>query len=128
MRTLTQPDPDASGKRAGGLFNDKEPIRGLAETFAYTNTSGKAIYTGTAAALARVFQGRSEVLGDDIRLDDASQNLDATGHVSTTFEMTVQSGRIDDGQADGIPCHCHRVSLRRREAHGHLRRQGRARS
>jgi lipopolysaccharide export system protein LptA len=93
VRTLTLPDPDASGKRSGGLFNDKEPIRGLAETFAYTNTSGKAVYTGTAAALARLFQGRSEVFGDEIRLDDASQNLDATGHVSTTFEMTVQSGQ-----------------------------------
>lgn len=91
VRTVTKPDPDASGKRAGGLFNDKEVIRGLAEEFVYTSASGKAVYTGTPAAQARLFQGRSEVLGDEIRLDDASQNLDAMGRVSTTFEMTVQA-------------------------------------
>jgi lipopolysaccharide export system protein LptA len=90
VRTVTQPDPDAAGKRPAGLFNDKEPVRGLAETFVYTNASGKAIYTGTPAALARLFQGKSEVLGDEVRLDDASQNLDAFGRVNTTFEMTVQ--------------------------------------
>ena len=39
-----------------------------------------------------MFQGKSEVLGDEVRLDDVSQNLEATGHVSTTFEMTVQAG------------------------------------
>ena len=69
-----------------------KPIRGLAERFVYTNATGKAIYTGTATTTARVFQGKSEVLGDEVLLDDVSQNLDATGRVSTTFEMTVAAG------------------------------------
>ncbi len=92
VRTLTQPDPEAGKKPGGGLFNDKEPIRGLAERFVYTNATGKAIYTGSATTTARVFQGKSEVLGDEVRLDDVSQNLDASGRVSTTFEMTVAAG------------------------------------
>jgi lipopolysaccharide export system protein LptA len=94
VRTVTKPDPDRDSKRPSALFNDKEPVKGLSDTFTYVNASGKATYRGTATAQARVFQGKSDVIADEIQLDDSTQNLDAKGRVATTFEMTVQA----DGQ------------------------------
>ncbi len=95
VRTVTQPDPERAAKRGSALFNDKEPVKGLSDTFTFVNASGRAVYKGTPAAQARVFQGKSDVVGDEIQLDDATQNLDAKGRVATTFEMTAQA----EGQA-----------------------------
>jgi lipopolysaccharide export system protein LptA len=93
VRTVTKPDPQSGKKGQNGLFNDKEPVIGLSDAFDYNQESGQAVYTGSAKAQARVIQGKSEVIGDEVRVNDDTQNLDATGKVSTTFEMTVESDK-----------------------------------
>jgi len=93
VRTVTKPDPQSGKKGQTGLFNDKEPVIGLSDAFEYNHESGQAVYTGSAKAQARVIQGKSEVIGDEVRVNDDTQNLDATGKVSTTFEMVVDSAK-----------------------------------
>jgi len=91
-------DLDAKGavgtntKRAAGdttksnsLFGGKEPILGFAESFVYTKSSGKAIYTGTPAARARLTQGDSRVTGERIEYSDTTRNLNASGNVDSVW-------------------------------------------
>jgi lipopolysaccharide export system protein LptA len=77
----------AGGGRASALFDDSQPIRGFGSELHYTSASKRAKYLGGPAAQARVVQNESQILGDEIELDETTGNLTATGQVRSTFRL-----------------------------------------
>ena len=78
------PKPGAEG----ALFDRSKPVRGSAPEVLYSSTTGRATYKASPTVRARVWQDANDVTGDEIMLDDATQNLSARRRVLTILEMT----------------------------------------
>jgi lipopolysaccharide export system protein LptA len=92
VETVTSPastKPDE--KKAPGLFDEGEPVRGFAADLAYTSETGRAVYTGAGKEQAELRQTRSSgyIYADRIIVDDSTRNLDAKGNVSQQFRETA---------------------------------------
>ena len=101
VETVTNPSskkPD--DKKAPGLFDESEPVRGFAADLVYTKETGRAVYTGAGKDQAELRQTRSSgyIYADRITVDDSTRNLDAKGNVSQEFRSETSSGRSGDAK------------------------------
>ena len=70
-------------------FNDpNRPIYGAGATLHYASATGRAIYTGTARALARTWQDPNSVTADEVTVETETHNLKAVGHVCSKYTLT----------------------------------------
>jgi lipopolysaccharide export system protein LptA len=74
------------------LFGGKEDIIGSAESLVYTKETGRAVYTGSAKAPAKLWQGTPEVRADEIEYFDATQKLTAKRRVNSTWQLDPAAG------------------------------------
>jgi lipopolysaccharide export system protein LptA len=91
VETVTNPSPQKPDeKKAPGLFDEGEPVRGFAADLVYTKATGRAVYTGAGKDQAELRQTRSAgyIYADQIVVTDATRNLDAKGNVSQEFRET----------------------------------------
>ena len=85
-----------------GLFQGDEPVYGTADSLDYSGVDGRAVYQGTADLPARLVQGRERVSADEIIVEEASENLWASGRVETLFS-TRPDPESTSGPAEGDP-------------------------
>jgi lipopolysaccharide export system protein LptA len=87
-----QPPAAAPHERAG-LFESGEEIVGTGAALTYVKRTGAATFDGASGGSARLSQGTTIVTGARVRLDNQSQNLSASGSVTTTWIPPVEEGR-----------------------------------
>jgi len=82
----------ASAAATASLFSAKDAILGAAESFTYTKSSRRAVYTGTTATSARLWQGEPKVEAEEIVYFDETQSLTASRRVDSTWELDPGAG------------------------------------
>ncbi len=90
VQSLRKPSTKAGSKTSNtpGLFEAGKPINGSADTLKYSKATGLAVYTGTVALLQQSDgpgKESSVLRGDEVKLDETKQDLEATGNVRSTF-------------------------------------------
>ena len=89
VQTKSTPSPAPNGAKptSPGLFDADQPVFGASVRMQYQSGAQRAAYWGSEAAPARVYQtaNPNEVRGDTIVVEQASNNLHATGHVTSVF-------------------------------------------
>jgi lipopolysaccharide export system protein LptA len=89
VQTKSTPSPPASGAKpaSAGLFDADQPVFGASVRMQYESAKERATYWGSAAEPADVYQraNQNEVRGDTIEVEQASNNLHATGRVTSVF-------------------------------------------
>jgi hypothetical protein len=89
VQTKSTPSPPANGAKPAspGLFDADQPVFGASVRMLYKSDTQRATYFGSDAAPARVYQtaNPNDVRGDTIVVEQASNNLHATGHVTSVF-------------------------------------------
>lgn len=106
-QTVNKPSPAPAGNAAKpaspGLFDSGQPIYGSAEKLTYLSETQRATYTGSETDLARVWQtsSQSDVRGETIVVDQQTNNLRSTGHVTTVFSMDSKPATPKPGTAPG---------------------------
>jgi lipopolysaccharide export system protein LptA len=86
-RTIPQSEGEKD-RQAPGVFDRSKEILGSATRLDYVSKTGRAIYKGTASQMSRVWQEKNSVTGEEITLEDATQNLSARRRVETVLQMT----------------------------------------
>jgi lipopolysaccharide export system protein LptA len=77
-------------KKAPGLFEEGEPVRGEAAELVYTSQTGRAVYTGSAKEQANLRQTSGHIFADWIAVEDSTRNLEAKGKVSQKFRASAR--------------------------------------
>jgi lipopolysaccharide export system protein LptA len=90
VRTRTS-QKASTAPSTGSLFAGKDPVLGAAESFTYTKSSGRAVYTGTTER-ARLWQGEPKVEAEEIVYFDETQSLTASRRVDSTWELDPDAG------------------------------------
>jgi lipopolysaccharide export system protein LptA len=89
VQTKSTPSPPATGPKAAspGLFDADQPVFGASARMQYESAKQRATYVGSDAEPARAWQtaNQNDVRGDTIVVEQASNNLHATGHVTSVF-------------------------------------------
>jgi lipopolysaccharide export system protein LptA len=89
VQTKSLPSAPANGAKPAspGLFDADQPIFGASLRMQYESDAQRATYRGSDAVPARVYQtsNPNDVRGDTIVVEQASNNLHATGHVTSVF-------------------------------------------
>ena len=94
VQTKSTPSPPADEAKppSPGLFDANQPVFGASTKLVYESTSQKATYYGAGTEVAEVYQTQSQsdvnqnrVRGDLVVVEQATNNLHATGHVSSLF-------------------------------------------
>jgi len=117
--TKSLPAPPAAGAKPAtpGLFDGDQPVYGVGAELTYESGAQRATYRGSASERARVWQlngSNNEVLGDTIVVVQASNDLQATGHVESTFQSDpkpaksgAKSGAGNAGDSASAPASYH---------------------
>jgi len=89
VQTKSMPAPPPSGGKAAspGLFDADQPVFGASVRMRYESGAQRATYWGSDTVPAEVYQtaNPNDVRGDTIVVEQASNNLHATGHVTSVF-------------------------------------------
>ena len=99
-QTVSKPSPsDPNKPTSQGLFDSGQPVYGSGAKVQYVNDTQRATYQGTDTELARVWQtsSQSDVRGDTIVVEQQTNNLKSTGHVTTVFTADSQTGPRSSG-------------------------------
>jgi lipopolysaccharide export system protein LptA len=97
VRTIANPQKKPEDTKSPGLFDQGEPVRGSANELAYTDATGKAIYTGSSAEQAQLKQPKAGnvTTADVITVVDSTRSLQAKGHVSQEFRSEAKGTARD---------------------------------
>ena len=87
VKTQSQRTETTSPSDRAALFDGPEPVFGFGDQFWYQQARRQVRYTGTETTTARLRQGESEVRGDELVLDEQSNDLRATGRVESTLPI-----------------------------------------
>jgi lipopolysaccharide export system protein LptA len=89
VQTKSTPSPASSGTKPAspGLFDADQPVFGASVRMQYESAKQRATYFGSDAEPADVYQtaNQNKVRGDMIVVEQASNNLRATGRVTSVF-------------------------------------------
>jgi lipopolysaccharide export system protein LptA len=89
VQTKSTPSPPTNGAKPAspGLFDSDQPVFGASVRMRYQSDTQRATYWGSDAVPARVYQqaNPNDVRGDTIVVEQASNDLHATGHVTSVF-------------------------------------------
>ncbi|HYN08642.1 MAG TPA: LptA/OstA family protein [Vicinamibacterales bacterium] len=100
VRTVANPsEKKAQDKKTPGLFEEGEPVSGVAAELVYTSETGRAVYTG-GKEQAELWQKSGRISADWIAVDDSTRNLEAKGKVNQKFRAAA---RPSDGGAQKKP-------------------------
>jgi hypothetical protein len=106
-QTKSTPATPANGAKpaAPGLFDGDQPVLGASQRLTYDSAAQRATYEGTDKELARVWQAEgNDVLARTIEVEQATNNLHATGRVDSHFTTDPKpaSGRGGAAQASTV--------------------------
>jgi lipopolysaccharide export system protein LptA len=89
MTPVSKDSPSAAGRsvRRAGMLQQDQPAYATAAGLDYDGTAHVAVYTSQPPAQARLWQGDTTVQGDRLTVDDATGNLAASGHVTSTLVL-----------------------------------------
>jgi lipopolysaccharide export system protein LptA len=91
IRTVASPsDKKSQDKKTPGLFEEGEPVSGVATELVYTSDTGRAVYTG-GKEQAELWQKSGRISADWIAVEDSSRNLEAKGKVNQKFRTEASS-------------------------------------
>lgn len=82
VRSVLRASNGGDAKRPG-MLDREAPVNVTGDTLVYDKETSQAVYTGTA----RLWQGETFVLGDEIALDDKTGNMRATGKVRSVLML-----------------------------------------
>jgi lipopolysaccharide export system protein LptA len=92
VKTLSQGDPaPRQASDDDGIFNRHDKLSGAGAELHYDSARDEAHYIGTATAPASLRQGDTVVSGIDLKSLNATQDLNATGQVESTFVLVDES-------------------------------------
>lgn len=92
VKTVTKGDASSKASTSSALFDPTQQIYGFGSEFTYTADTGKGVYVGASGAPARLTQdGGNQVIADWIEFVRGKQDLNARGHVDSTFKMAARS-------------------------------------
>jgi len=77
----------AKESRPTGLFENGKPVSGQSDRLKYSRETGVAVYSGEVLLFQAGSPGQegSKLQGDEVRIDDRTQDIAASGHVRSTF-------------------------------------------
>jgi lipopolysaccharide export system protein LptA len=85
VTTRSQPQASApAGRPAAGLFDAGDVVLGTADSLDYKKSTGVATYKGSKAR-AKLWQGKSSIVADEIGYTDTTRYLTASGHVRSVW-------------------------------------------
>jgi lipopolysaccharide export system protein LptA len=83
VKAVMKPTGKPGARKDSALFNSKETVLGFGNELFYNGTKKVARYVGLEKVPAKVQQGQTTVIGDEVILDDNTQDLRAVGHVDS---------------------------------------------
>jgi lipopolysaccharide transport protein LptA len=106
VASVSRPEPGGRGGTSSGLFQGDEPVYGSGSELVYEAEARTATYRGQEGRPARVEQGENRVMAATIRIEEATNDLRASGGVESVFveETTDGSGvrRTSEVTADSL--------------------------
>jgi lipopolysaccharide export system protein LptA len=92
VQTKSAPSPPTSGAKPAsrGLFDADQPVFGASARMQYESDKQLATYQGSEAELWQT-ANQNRVRGDTIVVEQASNNLHATGHVTSVFATDAKA-------------------------------------
>jgi lipopolysaccharide export system protein LptA len=113
VRTKSTPSKPADGTKppSPGLFDADQPVLGASVRLVYENAAQRATYHGKDTERAQIWQNanQNEVHGDVVVVEQATNDLHATGHVTSVFAADPKpatpapAGRAASAPAPGPP-------------------------
>jgi hypothetical protein len=91
VRTRVVGDAKPGAPKTGSLFESGTSVFGTATTLKYGRESGRAVYTGTPKAPARLRQVDTEVIATQIEFKESTSYLVAIGAVDSAIPMSDSS-------------------------------------
>jgi lipopolysaccharide export system protein LptA len=89
VQTKSAPSAPTNGAKPAspGLFDADQPVFGASARMQYESAAQRATYLGSETELARVWQtsNQNDVRGETIVVEQATNNLHATGRVASVF-------------------------------------------
>lgn len=96
MLALARTAGESPTVRRPSMLKADQPVYATAATLVYDGSAKLAEYETSA----RLWQGDTAIQGDRLALDDATGNLDVTGHVRSTLMLDRRGA---DGQVERVP-------------------------
>ena len=113
VTTLMEQKPAKAARPPGALFEGDAAVIGAADTLDYVKATGKATYTGTRGAPARLVQGPTSIAADLLDFTEKSRDLIARGAVDAMWMFAVAPKDAKPAEPGGstppAPLKAHRV-------------------